>query len=143
MSDGVARDLRLVVGRLARRLRQLHAAEHEGDRTSFIELGVLTRLVREGPSSPTRLAAGERVTSQAVTAAVSELVHRGHLRRRPDPDDGRRVLVEVTDTGRAALHAREQVLGDRLAHVVAGLTAAERTHLASVIPLLEKVADEL
>ncbi|SCG53189.1 MarR family winged helix-turn-helix transcriptional regulator [Micromonospora humi] len=143
MSDGVARDLRLVVGRLARRLRQLHAAENEGDRTSFIELGVLTRLAREGPSSPTKLAAGERVTSQAVTAAVSELVHRGYLRRRPDPDDGRRVLVEVTEAGHAALGAREQAMGDRLAHVVAGLTEADRTRLAAAIPLLEKVADEL
>ncbi|HEV8167054.1 MAG TPA: MarR family transcriptional regulator, partial [Actinomycetota bacterium] len=46
----VARDLRLAVGRLARRMRQLYALRR-GDQLSFTELAVLSRLHRDGPAS--------------------------------------------------------------------------------------------
>ena len=69
MADGLdvvtAQELRLAIGRVARRLRQLYATERDGA-VSFIELGVLVRLQREGPTSPGTLAAGEGVTSQAI-----------------------------------------------------------------------------
>lgn len=49
MRDGpdvvAAQDLRLAIGRVARRLRQLYATEHEGA-ANFIELGILVRLER-------------------------------------------------------------------------------------------------
>ena len=91
----LARDLRIAVGSLARRLRQLHAEGGEDDALSFIELGILARLARDGASTTTRLAAGERVTSQAVTAALRELVPHGLVQRVPDPDDGRRKVLTL------------------------------------------------
>jgi len=139
----VARDLRIVVGSLARRLRQLHVASAEDEALSFIELGVLARLARDGASTTTRLAAGERVTSQAVTAALRELVPRGLVRSAPDPDDGRRKVLTLTDAGRAVLAGREERLSSRLREVVDGLDPAERECLAAAIPLLERVADDL
>ena len=65
MGDGpdviAAQDLRVAIGRVARRLRQLYATERESA-ASFIELGILVHLAREGPTSPTTLATGEGVT---------------------------------------------------------------------------------
>ena len=53
MADGpdvvTAQELRLAIGRVARRLRQLYATERDGA-ASFIELGILVRLQREGPT---------------------------------------------------------------------------------------------
>jgi len=47
MGDGpnvvAVQDLRLAIGRVARRLRQLYATEREGA-ANFIELGILVRL---------------------------------------------------------------------------------------------------
>lgn len=144
MSDAtLSRDLRIAVGSLARRLRQLHAAGGGDDSTSFIELGILARLARVGSSSTTELAAGERVTSQAVTAALRELVPRGLVRSAADPADGRRNLLTLTDAGRAVLARREERMSARLHEVVSELDPADRDCLTAAIPLLERLADAL
>jgi DNA-binding MarR family transcriptional regulator len=72
----VAHDLRLAVGRLARRLRQLYA-QGRGDQLTFTELAVLSRLHRDGPASASQLANGERVTAQAIGTAIGALHQRG------------------------------------------------------------------
>jgi DNA-binding MarR family transcriptional regulator len=136
----VAHDLRLAVGRLARRLRQLYAL-HRGDQVSFIELAVLSRLHRDGPATASQLANGERVTAQAVGAAIGALDQRGLVQRTPDAHDRRKTIVSLTDPGRSAFTVREQAVIDRLVQAVAsGCTAAERRQLAAAAPLLERLA---
>ncbi|HEX6674734.1 MAG TPA: MarR family transcriptional regulator [Actinomycetes bacterium] len=147
MSDAdattVAHDLRLAVGRLARRLRQLYAARR-GDQLTFAELAVLSRLHRDGPASASQLANGERVTAQAVGAAIGALHQRGLVERTPDPRDRRKAIVSLTDPGRSAFTVRQQAVLDRLVQAVAsGYTAAERRQLAAAAPLLERLADLL
>jgi DNA-binding MarR family transcriptional regulator len=139
----VAHDLRLAVGRLARRMRQLYA-QRRGDQLSFIELAVLSRLHRDGPASASQLANGERVTAQAVGAAVGALRQRGLVERAPDSRDRRKSIVSLTDPGRSALTVREQTVIDRLVEAVeSGCTPAERRQLAAAAPLLEHLADLL
>jgi DNA-binding MarR family transcriptional regulator len=136
----LAHDLRLAVGRLARRLRQLYAL-HRGDQVSFIELAVLSRLHRDGPATASQLANGERVTAQAVGAAIGALDQRGLVQRTPDAHDRRKTIVSLTDPGRSAFAVREQAVIDRLVQAVAsGCTAAERRQLAAAAPLLERLA---
>ena len=53
-----------------------------------------------GPLGPGELARQLGVTPGAATQAVERLERRGHARRAPDPDDGRRVVVALTDEGR-------------------------------------------
>jgi DNA-binding MarR family transcriptional regulator len=50
---------------------------------------------------------GERlqVHPTSVTSIVRRLEKDGHLIRRPHPDDGRAVLAEITDSGRALVEA--------------------------------------
>jgi DNA-binding MarR family transcriptional regulator len=136
----VAHDLRLAVGRLARRLRQLYA-QHPGDQLSFTELAVMSRLHRDGPATASQLANGERVTAQAVGAAIGALHQRGLVQRTPDPHDRRKTIISLTNPGRSAFTVRQQAVIDRMVQAVAsGYTPAERRQLAAAAPLLERLA---
>jgi DNA-binding MarR family transcriptional regulator len=137
----LASDLRLALGRVARRLRRIYVDAAEG--VSFLELAVLQRLERSGPAAPGALAGDEGVTSAAVATALTSLAGAGLVRRDRDPQDRRRVIVTITPAGRATLQARESASIDRIEAVLGGLTAGEREQLAAAVPLLERIATEL
>jgi DNA-binding MarR family transcriptional regulator len=80
-------EVRVAVGRIMRRLRQTH----EAGEVTFSEASVLSRLDREGPTTPGALAVAEGVRPQAMAATVGELERRGLLARAADPRDGWRV----------------------------------------------------
>jgi DNA-binding MarR family transcriptional regulator len=138
-----AQDLRLAIGRVARRLRQLYATERDGA-ANFIELGILVRLQREGPTSPGTLAAGEGVTSQAIAGVVRELERRALVERTGDQADRRRVAVAITDAGRELLTSREHAVVDAMVRALADeYTPAERRQLESAVLLLNRLARRL
>src|SRR5690349_14583 len=138
-----AQELRVAIGRVARRLRQLYAAERERA-ASFIELGVLVRLQREGPTSPGTLAAGEGVTSQAIAGVVRELERRALVERTGGQTDRRRVAVAITDAGRELLMSREHAVVDAMIKALANeYTPGERRQIESAIPLLNRLAERL
>jgi DNA-binding MarR family transcriptional regulator len=138
MSDPntLASDLRVVIGRLVRRLR----AEHRD--VSLAQLTVLGRLDRDGLSGISAIAAAERVRPQSVASTIVALEEAGLVTRRPDPGDGRRVVIELTPAGHEALAAdrrrREGWLSDAIAR---DLTADERRVLAEAAALLRRLAD--
>ena len=139
----VAQDLRVAIGRVARRLRQLYATERESA-ASFIELGILVHLEREGPSSPTMLAGRESVTSQAIAGVVRELERRALVERTGGQADRRRVAVAITDAGRELLISRENAVVDAMVTALADeYTPAERRQLESAVPLLNRLAKRL
>jgi len=147
MGDGpdvvAAQDLRVAIGRVARRLRQLYATERESA-ASFIELGILVHLVREGPTSPGTLAAGEGVTSQAIAGVVRELERKALVERTGGQSDRRRVAVAITEAGRELLMSREHVVVDAMVTALADeYTPAERRQLESAVPLLNRLAHRL
>jgi DNA-binding MarR family transcriptional regulator len=138
-----AQDLRLAIGRVARRLRQLYATERDSA-ASLIELGILVRLQREGPTSPGTLAAGEGVTSQAIAGVVRELERRALVERAGDRADRRRVAVAITDAGRELLTSREHAVVDAMIKALAdAYTPAERRQLESAAVLLNRLARRL
>src|SRR3954452_19303473 len=93
----MAHEFRETLGRLIRRLRA------EAGEPPVGELSVLGRLDREGPASTSDLAAAERMRPQSMAQTVRDLESAGLVSRRPDPGDGRRVLVELTPAGRERL----------------------------------------
>jgi len=54
------------------------------------------------------LPAGLGVTRQAVSQVIDILVNRGYLERTPDPDDRRRIALELTERGRQVMDAVER-----------------------------------
>lgn len=131
----VASELRVVLGQLVRRLR----AEH---RFSLAQGAVLGRLDREGTRSTSDLATAERVRPQSMAQIVSELEADGLVSRRPDPADGRRALLELTDQGRLTLEAdRRQREGWLIRAICEGFSEEEQQALAQAVTLLTRLAD--
>jgi DNA-binding MarR family transcriptional regulator len=131
----VASELRVVLGQLVRRLR----AEL---RLSLGHGAVLGRLSRDGASSTSDLAAAERVRPQSMAQTVSELEAEGLISRRPDPADGRRVLIELTPGGLAKLEAdRRERVGWLIEAISEGFSESEQQALADAVPLLRRLAD--
>jgi DNA-binding MarR family transcriptional regulator len=132
--------LRLAVGRIARRSRQVHAV---GDVT-LSEVSVLARLDRDGPDSPGALAELERVRPQAMAATLAGLEERGLVSRSPDAADGRRVVMTVTDAGRKMLADRRSEIVRRMTTVLeADFTPEERRLLIAALPLLDRIAERM
>jgi DNA-binding MarR family transcriptional regulator len=131
----MASELRVVLGQLIRRLRQQHAFP-------LSHGAVLGRLDREGPQSVSDLAAAERVRPQSMAQTVGDLEGDGLVERRPDPDDRRRALVELTAHGRDAL-AQDRARRDGwLASAIAeDLNPEEQEQLRAAIELLRRLAD--
>ena len=69
----------------------------------------LASIERLGPQRLTVLAAREGVTQPAMTQLISRLEEPGWSAGRPSPEDGRVVLVVITDEGRATLARRRAV----------------------------------
>jgi len=139
----LADDVRVAVGRIARRMRQLYGDSPEGALT-ITEAGLLSRLEREGPASPSELAATERVTPQAIAPVVRTLENRGLVARTKRLDDGRRTTVTITTAGQRAAAGHQRVVMERLSDALSRqLTAAERKQFAAALPLLNRVADAM
>ncbi|MEU7867455.1 MarR family transcriptional regulator [Dactylosporangium sp. NPDC049140] len=137
--ESTAAALQIAVGRLVRRLRQTHVP---GELT-LSEASVLSRLDRGGPATPGELAGDERVKPQAMGTTLQAMEQRGLVRRSPDPGDGRRVLITVTDDGRRLLTDRRTLKTQALAEAIAHLSADERRSLVEAARLLDKLAEEL
>ena len=79
---------------------------------------------------------------QSMAPIVRELEDAGLVRRRPDPDDGRRALVELTPVGVETLGEIRARREDWLtAALDEALDADERERLRAAIALLGRVAD--
>ncbi|QIS10241.1 MarR family winged helix-turn-helix transcriptional regulator [Nocardia arthritidis] len=132
-----ANDVRTVFSRLRRRFRELAV----DDDLTPSQTAVLSRLEKDGPASTSDLAAAERVRPQSMAMTVSALVGYGYVERRPDPADGRRQLLSLTETGRV------KALGDRaarqewLSHTLhERFTEAQRRTIIEAMALLDEVA---
>jgi len=133
-------DLRVAVGRIARRLRQAHAVGE----VTLSEVSVLARLDRDGPNTSGALAELERIRPQAMGVTLSELEGRGLVRREADRADGRKVLISVTPAGRNTLSQRRSASAERITRALAEeFTAVERRRLLAVLPLLDRLAERL
>jgi DNA-binding MarR family transcriptional regulator len=140
---GVASALRDSIGLLRRRLRQVKAERGDGDLT-LPESAALVRLDRGGPTTSSALARQEQISPQSMGATLAALEVRRLVERRPDPDDGRRAVISVTEAGRQVLRDRRNAHTELLAQALAtGFTRAELDVLAAAAPLLERLAERL
>jgi DNA-binding MarR family transcriptional regulator len=138
--NDIAGALRVSTGLLLRRLRQ---AQADGELT-LPESSALTRLDRGGPATASALAKLEQISPQSMGATLGGLEARGLVERRPDPADGRLVVLSVTDAGRGVLRDKRNARTERLAKALSsGFTPGELRLLMAAAPLLERLAQNI
>jgi len=134
----LAADLRISLGKLARRLREQAQA---GDFTSS-QRSVLLRLDRDGPATVSALARAESVRPQSMRITVAALEALGAVCGTPDPADGRQTLIALTPTFRDTLNASRAAREDWLFHALqTRLSEPEQAALAATVTLLQRLAD--
>jgi DNA-binding MarR family transcriptional regulator len=132
----VAGDLRVVLGRLVRRLREQTT---DSDLTKS-QSSVLGRLEREGSSTATSLAREEGIRPQSMGAIVAALDAAGLITGSADPNDGRKTVLSLSDKAKELYRTGRLAREDWLTQAMAAtLTVDEIDRIAAVIELLDRL----
>ena len=136
----VAGALRVSVGLVVRKFRQ----KPPSGELTVAEASALSRLERKGSATSSDLARLERISPQSMGVTVAALLDRGFVERSRDPDDGRRIVLSITDAGSRMVHDRR---GERTEQISAALRAGfsdeELAVLMEASSLLERLAERL
>jgi DNA-binding MarR family transcriptional regulator len=139
LADDLAADVRAVVSRLKRNLRAQSSIH--GD-LSATQIAVLLRLERDGPASAAELARAEGIRAQSMGTALTPLEAAGLIAGAPDPADGRRTILSLTDTCLALIRKTRSARQDWLSRTIrARLSVQEQQQLASALELLKRLVD--
>ena len=134
VTERLPTELRIVLGRLMRRLRGVHSFP-------LTQAAVLGRLDREGEQSIGALAAYESVRPQSMSQTICELEAEGLVQRRADASDARRTQVAITTLGRAALDADRAAREGWLGEAIARLSDEEQRTLQEAVELLKRLTE--
>jgi len=138
-ADSLARDIRALVGKLKRRLREQAAP---GDLTPS-QVSVLLRLEREGPTTTSSLARLEGMRPQSMGAVIAPLEAAGLVSGTPDPKDGRQTILSLTDACRTWVEEGRAARQDWLTRTLqVRLSAQEQDELGKAIALLKRLVDD-
>jgi DNA-binding MarR family transcriptional regulator len=134
--QATAEDIARAVARLNRRLRQERHSE-----LTPTQLSVLGALRVGGPTTPGALAAREQVSPPSITRTLSCLSDLGMVDREPHPEDGRQVIVRVSEAGERVL-AQEAERRDAWLYLrLEELDEHERDVLAEAAGILSRLAE--
>lgn len=127
--------LALVVGRLNRRLRSA------GGGLSHGLLSALATVSKDGPMRLAELAQIEQVSAPSTTRLVAELEAQGLVSRRPDPVDGRAVLISVTAAGTETVGRVRSARGAMVEELFLQLSPEEVAAIEAALPALERTLE--
>jgi DNA-binding MarR family transcriptional regulator len=135
--EELASRLRLVVTRLARRLRQEVDAGISPSMTS-----ALATVERLGPLTPSELAETERIQRPTATRVIANLEAAGLVRREADPSDGRVSRVRTTAEGRRLMRRARTRKTAFLARRMRHLSDEERAVVEHAAEILERFLED-
>jgi DNA-binding MarR family transcriptional regulator len=136
----VAGALRIATGLLYRKLKQTRP---DGEVT-LAESVALSRLERCGPATSATLARLDGISPQSMGVTVAALLERGLIERSKDPEDGRRIVLSITEAGRRMVNDKRGARTEQIATALSGgFTDAELALLLSAAPLIERLAEKL
>lgn len=131
--------LSVALTRLRSRLRVESGMTTAG--VTLSQLAIVQRILASGPTTAAELAAAEYVTQQAIAQSVAILKEGGLVSGERDEADGRRVLISVTDAGRALFDSLFASRTEWLARAIsATVDEGELRNLETAIELLERLA---
>jgi len=133
-----AAELRLVIGRLIRSIRQ-----HNAGGLTPSQVSALATIEEFGPIRISDLASHESIGAPVATRVSTSLEDLGYLKRVQDSRDKRACLVELTPVGRRVLKSlwEERAIG--LNERIQKLSKAEFEVLNAALPILEKLAKDI
>jgi len=77
-------------------------------------------------------------------ATLAALEARGLVARQPDPDDGRRAVLSLTEAGQQVLRDKRSARVAQLAQALSSaFTTAELSQLKAAAPLLDRLAHSI
>lgn len=128
-----------VIGRLSRLSRELERrldpvyARYGLEAGLFDVLATLRRADAPHLMRPSDLAREMMLTSSGTTKRLDRLESAGLIARRPDPEDRRGLLIELTPTGQQLVDAAvtDHVANER--HLLQALTLSDRDQLAGLL----------
>jgi DNA-binding MarR family transcriptional regulator len=128
----LAARLRLVVGRLHRRIRI-------DGRESIppLQLSALVTVEQHGPLRLSELARREAVTAPTMSRVLASLDDQGLVIRTPDPNDARGVRIVLSEDGAARLAEVRSHRTALVARRLARLDVEQRHILDAAMPALE------
>lgn len=96
-------------------------------------LRALRVLSRHGVMRLSELSDHLHIAPRSTTEVIDALESRGLVRRRPDPDDRRATLVELTEHGTSVLDAIRVARGTEAERVFDRLSPTDREHLSRIL----------
>jgi DNA-binding MarR family transcriptional regulator len=124
------------VGRLARHLERARRAAFAASDLESWEFDVLAALRRAGTPyqlSPKGLLQQTLVSSGTMTNRIDRLVMRRLVERRTDPNDGRGILVVMTENGRERVDAAISTLLRAESELLSRLPATDQERLSALL----------
>ena len=123
----------------------LAAARHYPRRfgVRLAEWRVIDALHAGGEISANEISRWLRTDKAWVGRSVERLIGGGHVRRRPDPEHGRRILLSLTAKGERAYAAIAAAARRRHGNLLEALTAAERDVLERALAKLQARASAM
>jgi DNA-binding MarR family transcriptional regulator len=135
----LARDLRVLLGKLKRRLRE---QAQVGDLTPS-QVSVLLRLEKDGSATTSSLARAEGMRPQSMAPVIAALEGAGLLNSAQDPADGRQTLFSLTDACRERVREGRAARQDWLIRALqARLSPQEQSEVAKSVELLKRLVDD-
>lgn len=111
---------------------------------SMAKLGVMGYLYREGTATVTELAAYLRIQPQSLTRLITDLARQSWIKRRPNDEDHRQHLLEITEKGTKALISGVTSQRLELSRIIVDtLTPSEQEMLRLSAGLIDRLAEAL
>jgi DNA-binding MarR family transcriptional regulator len=137
VTESLDDDLRIAIMRLSRRMRLERV---DGDVTDG-QLSVLIELLKHGPQTLGALSERERVTPPSMNRTINALITVGMVTRSGSPDDGRKVLIEVSDVGAELARETKRRRAAWFSLQLGKLSREDRAVVDKATPILRELAD--
>jgi DNA-binding MarR family transcriptional regulator len=139
LAPALASEIRVIAGRLQRRLRE-HGAQHN---LAPSQVSVVLRLEKDGSATVSTLARAEGMRPQSMSAVVAPLQEAGLVQGAPDPSDGRQTLMSLTPKCVKWLRDGRAAKQDWLTAMISQkLSTREQEKLRAALELLARLAEE-